>query len=224
MGGGNLTTYIDPDVNPRLLPVPLPGLPDRQQGRRRPRPGARSRSRRPTATSTRSRPRSGWPRTRPATPPSFKHDFNTRYYDGPEVYKKMRDLAAEFPNISQVYDLPEKTTGYQRKAQTMLGYQAASVRDVRRQQPAGRQHGGARRPPTPTARSSSPRRPGATRAATASPPSSWTRRSTNSPLPVSRDRQRDHGQPGHRRHRRDHEHRDRRSSTRSTPTRPRPRS
>ena len=30
----------------------------------------------------------------------------------------MRDLATEFPNISKVYDLPEKTRGYQRKAQT----------------------------------------------------------------------------------------------------------
>ncbi len=34
----------------------------------------------------------------------------------------MRDLAAEFPNISQVDKLPEQTCGYQRRAQTMLGY------------------------------------------------------------------------------------------------------
>ncbi len=38
----------------------------------------------------------------------------------------MRDLAAEFGNISEAIKLPEKTTGYQRKAQTMLGYTNAT--------------------------------------------------------------------------------------------------
>ena len=38
----------------------------------------------------------------------------------------MRDLAAEFANISEAVKLPEQSTGYQRKAQTMLGYQQAS--------------------------------------------------------------------------------------------------
>jgi hypothetical protein len=38
----------------------------------------------------------------------------------------MRDLATEFPNISEAIKLPEKTTGYQRKAQTMLGYTNAT--------------------------------------------------------------------------------------------------
>ena len=38
----------------------------------------------------------------------------------------MRDLAAEFPNISNAIKLPEPTTGYQRKAQTMLGYTNAT--------------------------------------------------------------------------------------------------
>ena len=89
----------------------------------------------------------------PSYAATFKNDFKTRYYDGPEVYKKMRDLAPEFPNISQVYELPEKTTGYQRKAQTMLGYQHGVLRHVRRQQPARRQHARSR-PPTPTGRSS----------------------------------------------------------------------
>ena len=49
--------------------------------------------------------------------------FVTHYNDSHEAYKKMRDLATEFPNISQAIKLPEPTTGYQRKAQTMLGYQ-----------------------------------------------------------------------------------------------------
>ena len=57
---------------------------------------------------------------------NFQRDFTTRYYNGPEAYQKMRDLAAEFANISEAVKLPEKSTGYQRKAQTMLGYQQAS--------------------------------------------------------------------------------------------------
>jgi hypothetical protein len=52
--------------------------------------------------------------------------FVTHYNDSQEAYQKMRDLAAEFPNIAQVYELPEKTLGYQRKAQTMLGYNATA--------------------------------------------------------------------------------------------------
>ena len=38
----------------------------------------------------------------------------------------MRDLAAEFPNISEAIKLPEQTRGYQRRAQTMLGYTNAT--------------------------------------------------------------------------------------------------
>ena len=33
----------------------------------------------------------------------------------------MRELANEFPNIAKLMNLPNKTNGYQRKAQTMLG-------------------------------------------------------------------------------------------------------
>ncbi len=53
----------------------------------------------------------------------------------------MRDLAAEFGNISEAIKLPEPTRGYQRYAQTMLGYlrrRDDSVRHVRLQQPPGR--------------------------------------------------------------------------------------
>ena len=57
----------------------------------------------------------------PAPGPGFHSGFLTHYNDSQEAYKKMRDLAAEFSNISQV-KLPEQTRGYQRKAQTMLGY------------------------------------------------------------------------------------------------------
>ena len=62
----------------------------------------------------------------PPPGPGFLKGFVTHYNDSQEAYQKMRDLAAEFPNISQVYELPEKTRGYQRKAQTMLGYNATA--------------------------------------------------------------------------------------------------
>ena len=52
--------------------------------------------------------------------------FVTHYNDSQEAYKKVRDLAAEFPNISEAVKLPEQTRGYQRRAQTMLGYTNAT--------------------------------------------------------------------------------------------------
>ena len=51
----------------------------------------------------------------------FQQDFNTHYVDPQEGYAKITSLAAEFSNIAKVSDLPNKTTGYQRKAQTVLG-------------------------------------------------------------------------------------------------------
>ena len=61
----------------------------------------------------------------PPNAATFKSGFVTRYYDSPDAYAKVRALAAEFPNIASVEDLPEKTWGYQRPAATMLGYQNA---------------------------------------------------------------------------------------------------
>ncbi len=54
-------------------------------------------------------------------PATFQKDFNTHYVDPQEGYKRISDLAAAYPNIAQVYDLPNKTTGYQRKAQAIVG-------------------------------------------------------------------------------------------------------
>ena len=52
----------------------------------------------------------------------FIRDFTTRYMDPSEVYDRFDALAAEFPNISQLIPLPNRTNGYQRKAQaTMSG-------------------------------------------------------------------------------------------------------
>ena len=51
----------------------------------------------------------------------FLQDFNTHYVDPQEGYAKITSLATEFSNIAKVSDLPNKTPGYQRKAQTVLG-------------------------------------------------------------------------------------------------------
>jgi hypothetical protein len=53
---------------------------------------------------------------------TFLKDFTTRYLDPTEVYARIGELAAEFPNISELVPLPNKTNGYQRRAQaTMAG-------------------------------------------------------------------------------------------------------
>jgi hypothetical protein len=53
--------------------------------------------------------------------PGYLKDFTTDYTDPQAAYKKIRDLSAEFSNISQIYDLPYKTNGYQRHSQWILG-------------------------------------------------------------------------------------------------------
>jgi Zinc carboxypeptidase/Chitobiase/beta-hexosaminidase C-terminal domain len=50
----------------------------------------------------------------------FMRDFTTRYMDPTEVYERFDALAAEFPNISQLIPLPNRTNGYQRRAQALM--------------------------------------------------------------------------------------------------------
>ncbi len=50
----------------------------------------------------------------------YLKDFTTRYMDPTEVYAHFDQLAAEFPNISELITLPHKTNGYQRKAQANM--------------------------------------------------------------------------------------------------------
>ncbi|WP_051325115.1 M14 family metallopeptidase [Candidatus Solirubrobacter pratensis] len=63
-------------------------------------------------------------------PQGFIKDFNTHYVDPQEGYKKISDLAAEFPNIAKVMDLPNKTPGYQRKAMGLLGLKTPYAGEV----------------------------------------------------------------------------------------------
>jgi hypothetical protein len=50
----------------------------------------------------------------------FLKNFSTKYLDPTEVYEKLGALADEFPNISELITLPNKTNGYQRRAQAMM--------------------------------------------------------------------------------------------------------
>ena len=51
---------------------------------------------------------------------TFMSDFTTGYMDPTEVYAKLGQLAAEFPNISELITLPNETNGYQRRAQALM--------------------------------------------------------------------------------------------------------
>ena len=70
------------------------------------------------------------------SPGGFIKDFNTHYVTPRESYAKMRELHSEFPNITQLYDLPNKTNGYQRKSQAIVGlatpYDGGTVASQRR--------------------------------------------------------------------------------------------
>ena len=65
----------------------------------------------------------------PGLPPmslTFK-DFTTRYMDPTEVYGRFRQLADEFWPIAQLIPLPNKTNGYQRRAQVTMGTYVTST-------------------------------------------------------------------------------------------------
>jgi hypothetical protein len=51
---------------------------------------------------------------------AFLSDFTTRYLDPTEVRARFFELAAEFPNLATMIPLPNKTNGYQRRAQATL--------------------------------------------------------------------------------------------------------
>jgi Zinc carboxypeptidase/Chitobiase/beta-hexosaminidase C-terminal domain len=51
---------------------------------------------------------------------SFLKDFTTHYMDPTEVYQRIAELADEFPNIARLVRLPNRTNGYQRRAQALM--------------------------------------------------------------------------------------------------------
>ena len=63
-----------------------------------------------------------WTSTNGKTSPvGFIDNFNTNYVDPQQAYQRISDLAAQYPDLAQIYDLPYKTNGYQRKSQAIVG-------------------------------------------------------------------------------------------------------
>lgn len=53
--------------------------------------------------------------------PNYQKDFITSYLTPTELYERIHALAAEFPQISEIVELPYETNGYRRQAQAVLG-------------------------------------------------------------------------------------------------------
>ncbi|MGN6751388.1 MAG: M14 family metallopeptidase [Intrasporangium sp.] len=66
----------------------------------------------------------GAPRKAPS--PHYASDFVDHYMDPTEVYARIQSLAKEFPSIAEIVDLPNKTNGYRRKAQALVGPASAA--------------------------------------------------------------------------------------------------
>jgi hypothetical protein len=58
--------------------------------------------------------------------PGYQKDFVTSYLTPTELYDRIKRLAAEYPQLAEVVELPHKTNGYRRKAQVVLGSASAS--------------------------------------------------------------------------------------------------
>jgi len=67
----------------------------------------------------------GGPRKPPN--PHYVSDFVDHYMDPEEVYGRIDSLAKEFPKLTQLIDLPNKTNGYRRAAQAQFGTAADST-------------------------------------------------------------------------------------------------
>ena len=58
--------------------------------------------------------------------PNYQSDFITSYLTPTELYDRIEALAAEFPQISEIVELPYETNGYRRLAQAVLGSASAN--------------------------------------------------------------------------------------------------
>ncbi|MEV0806595.1 M14 family metallopeptidase [Micromonospora sp. NPDC050200] len=56
----------------------------------------------------------------------YQKDFVASYLTPTELYARIRQLAAAYPGLAEIVELPYKTNGYRRKAQTVLGTANAS--------------------------------------------------------------------------------------------------
>lgn len=62
----------------------------------------------------------------PEVSPDYQSDFITSYLTPTELYDRIQALADEFPEISEIVELPHETNGYRRLAQAVLGTANAS--------------------------------------------------------------------------------------------------
>ena len=62
----------------------------------------------------------------PPEGPGYQKDFITSYLTPTELYDRIKRLAAEYPQLAEIVELPYKTNGYRRKAQVVLGSANAS--------------------------------------------------------------------------------------------------
>jgi hypothetical protein len=62
-----------------------------------------------------------WLGERDEPDPNYATGFVDHYMDPQELTARIQSLAAEFPNLAEIIDLPNKTNGYQRKAQLTVG-------------------------------------------------------------------------------------------------------
>ena len=85
MGEGNLTTYIDTDINPDYYQYHFQVYPARRQGRRQARAGVGARSRRSNGDVDTIAAKEWIAKNPPGYATSFKRDFVTRYYNDPEA-------------------------------------------------------------------------------------------------------------------------------------------
>ena len=53
--------------------------------------------------------------------PGYKSDFVDGYKHPQQLYSRFEQIAAEYPEIAEIVPLPNKTNGYQRKAQATIG-------------------------------------------------------------------------------------------------------
>lgn len=58
---------------------------------------------------------------RKADGPHYATAFVDHYMDPTEVYQRIEDLAAEFPDLAEIIELPYETNGYRRHAQALIG-------------------------------------------------------------------------------------------------------
>lgn len=64
--------------------------------------------------------------------PGYQQDFIGSYLDPTQLYDRIRQLAADHPQLAEIVELPNKTNGYRRLAQAVLPTGTATADNARR--------------------------------------------------------------------------------------------